>query len=143
MHPTKTQPHGETLAELTTADRDAALAAFFGVINTSIAEQRAAAQVAWPALALLIEAMAQRTDQSHVIRAILYSLYNGHPACVLDLVTLDWPLRKALSAVLLAFGFEDRHDATLHFFYDAMKAAIVEAGQWDWFIAAEESEVAA
>ena len=39
--------------------------------------------------------MRRRTDQSHKLRTLLYSLYNGEAASLIEIVTLDWPLRKA------------------------------------------------
>lgn len=133
---------GPVLDIPTEEDRKAALDAFFGAVNRTIAEQRAAVAAAKPALARLCGAMRQRTGQSFTIRTLLYSLWNGQPASLLEFVTLDWALRQDLCAVLLGFGFEDRKDASAHFFYDAMKAALVSAGLFDWFIAAG-SEVAA
>ena len=104
-------------------------------------EDRAAAQAARPALARLCEAMALRTGQSGTLRTLLYSLWNGQPASLLDVVTLDWTLRKDLCAVLLAFGFEPRTDAAAHFFFDALKNEITQHGLWTWFAeAGEQSE---
>lgn len=78
------------------------------------------------AIQQLIAAMRQRTGQGYKLRALLYSLWNGKPASLLNIVDLDPPLRAALLAVLAVFG---RHD----FFYDEIKAHFVEAGLFEWF----------
>jgi len=116
-------------------------------------ERRAAAELARAALQRLCrDVLSQRSGQCFKVRDLLYSLYNGQPASLLEVVCLDWAIRQDLCAVLLAFGFEDCRHEPGHdgvekpsFFYAEMKAAIVAAGQWDWFIEVhqrEESEVA-
>src|SRR5688572_22407017 len=66
----------------------------------------------------LCAVMAQKTDQSHRLRALLYSMWNGKPTSLLEIVVLDWPLRRDLGLILMAFGYEDRET---HFFYDELK----------------------
>ena len=124
------------------ADRKAALDAFFGAHRRIVAERRQAALAGKFALERLCDAMRQRTDQGHTLRALLYSLYNGQPASLLELVTLDWGLRKDVCAVALAFGFEEPREPGSAFFYDALKAALTRANLWTWFLEAGESEVA-
>ena len=118
------------------------LDAFFARARSVLAERRAAAEAARPALARLCEVLCKRSGQPYKLRALLYSIYNGQAASLIEIVCLDWEIRKDLCAVLLAFGFEDRRDATVSFFYDELKAAITAAGQWDWFIQADEESEA-
>jgi hypothetical protein len=115
-----------------------ALRSMFAQVRSNNAERRTAVEAARPALARLCDAMAQQTGQSYTLRALLYSMWNGAPRSVLEVVTLDWQLQKDFCAVLMAFGFENLSDEA--FFYDAVKAAISDRGIWAWFI--EESEVA-
>lgn len=122
-------------------DRAAALDAFFGSMKRTNRERRDAAEAARPALRELCEVMRQKTGQSHIVRRLLWSLYNGEMASLIELVTLDWKIRQQLCAVLLAFGFEDIADPKVAFFYDAMKMEIAGAGLWTWFTeAGEQSE---
>jgi len=79
----------------------------------------------------LVTVCANKTGQSYKLRALLYSLWNGQPASLLEIVSLDWELRKDFLAVLLAFGQEE-------FFYDAIKSAFVARGLFDWFIEAQK-----
>lgn len=83
--------------------------------------------------------MSNQTGQGFKLRALLYSLYNGQPASLLDVVCLDWAIRKDLGAVVLAFGFDDPHGST-HFFYGALKSAVQAAGLWSWFVEADVVE---
>lgn len=137
------KPRSYVLPEPTEEDRQAALSAFFGAMKRTNAERLEAANAARPALAELCDVMRNKTGQSHIVRSLLWSLYNGQTTSLIELVSLDWKIRQALCAVLLAFGFEDVADPSLAFFYDALKKAITDAGLWDWFTAAGESEVAA
>jgi hypothetical protein len=127
--------------ELTEEEKQAALASFFSGIDRITKERRAATELAQPALERLCEVMRSMTGQSYKIRALLYSLWNGQPTGLIEILALDWDLRKDLIAVLLAFGFEGRDG--VKFFYDAVKHEITAAGIWAWFIEAHESEVAA
>lgn len=98
-------------------------------------ERREACLKALPALDRLAIVMQGRSGQPYKIRSLLFSMWNGKPALFSDMLGLDWEIRKDLIAVMLAFGYEDSKTA---FFYNAIKAAVVSAGQWDWFL--EESE---
>jgi len=106
-------------------------------MKTMIADGRAAVAEAKPALLRICQAMAYHTDQSYKLRALLYSLWNGQPASILEVVTLDRALRKDFCAVLLAFGF---HDGKEEFFYDAVTDALKAAGQFEWFVQEEKKE---
>jgi hypothetical protein len=53
----------------------------------------------------------------------------GQPTAVIDIILLDWALRKDLLAVFLAFGQDD-------FFYEAIQQPLEAAGLWDWFLEA-------
>lgn len=98
-------------------------------------EMREAVAKAIPAMARLAEVLKGRSGQPYRLRGLLFSLWNGKPFSVLEIVGFDWAIRKDLAAVLLVFGFEDK---LAKFFYDAVRDAIKAAGQWEWFI--EESE---
>jgi hypothetical protein len=144
------EPYSIRMDEPTEAERQEAIAGFFGKIKANNEERRAAVEVARPALDRLCRVMIERTGQSYKIRDLLYSLYNGQEASLLEIVALDWAIRKDLCAVLLAFGYEkprvdgvDLKDESKDFIYAAMKAAIAAAGLLDWFLEAhKESEVA-
>ena len=86
---------------------------------------RAASALA--ALPLLIEACSHKTGQSYHLRSLLYSLWNGQPASLLDVVHLDRSLRDALLSVVSAFGSDV-------FFYNEVSGAFKSAGLFDWFI---------
>ena len=96
-----------------------------------ITERRASCLVAIPALTSLAEVLKGRSGQPYKVRTILYSLWNGKPCCINELLGLDWEIRKDLCAVLLAFGYEDNQ---IKFFYDAVTKAVKDAGQWEWFL---------
>jgi len=66
-----------------------------------------------------------------MLRALLYSLWNGKPTPLIECVSLDFELRQDLCLVLLAFGYEDEK---VKFFYDAVKDAVKRAGLWEWFL---------
>ena len=97
-----------------------------------------AAAIAGPALGRLLEVCRHKTGQSYHVRNLLYSLWNGHPVSLLDLLHLDYPIREDLSRVFLGFGFEGRRPEEQTFFYDTIKAAFTNAGLFEWFIAAAE-----
>lgn len=134
--------------EPTEEDRERVLKDFFGKLNTAAEERRAAVAAAQPALARLVNVMRQTTNQSGHVRGLLYSLFNGLPYSLLEIVSLDWAVQKDVAAVILAFGFEEseivdgKRVTTTAFFYDAIKTAVTGAGLWAWFIEAE-SEVLA
>jgi hypothetical protein len=90
------------------------------------AEMDRAVEAAQPALKRLCEVLSGRSGQPYKLRNILYALYTGRPT-KFEIVNFDWAIRKDLLAVCLAFGADD-------FFYAELKAAIMQAGQWDWFI---------
>jgi len=111
-----------------------ALDACFAALRDVQSERAAAARLAIPALRRLVATFPHRTGQSYKLRSLLWSLYNGRPADLSDMLCLDWALRKDLLAVMLGFGHEDK---TVRFFYAAFDDAInLEAHQWDWFTAA-------
>jgi hypothetical protein len=115
-------------------ERDADLAKFFAAVRTTAKEIEAAVMEAKPALARLTAAIVCHDNGQAVrIRALLISLYTGGStlADVCDVITLDWPLRKDLCAVLCAFGHGE-------FGYDYMKSAFEQAGDYEarWFLAA-------
>jgi len=82
--------------------------------------------------------MGQATNQSYHLRALLYSLWNGQPTSLLEIVSLDWDLRKDLLAVLAAFGWEEPNNpsnAAYSFFYTAIEQQLRQACLFEWFIA--------
>ena len=113
--------------------------ACFAALRDVQRERAAAARLAIPALRRLVATFPHRTGQSYKLRSLLWSLYNGRPADLSDMLCLDWALRKDLVAVMLGFGHEDK---TVRFFYAAFDEAInLEAHQWEWFAAAgDETE---
>ncbi len=117
----------------TEEENQAALNEFFAEMQKMKTERKAAVAEAIPALERLIDTFPQRTGQSYKLRDLLYSLWNGKPASLSDVLNLDWDLRKDLCAVILAFGYEDRDH---EFFYDAIATPLKKRGQFEWFIAA-------
>ena len=81
-------------------------------------------------LPLLVDACACKTGQSYVLRALLFSLWNGKPVDLSETLRLDWELKKSLCVVLVAFGFERGENK---FFYDAIANAFKARGLFDWF----------
>lgn len=100
-------------------------------------QRRAAADLARPALARLVAICGGKTGQSYKLRALLYSLWNGQPASLLEVVALDWAIREDLLSVVRGFGFEGL--ACEPFFYDAISNAFKKANLFDWFIQEERS----
>lgn len=117
------------------SQRDAVLNEMFAGLARTTKERRAAVAPAQAALARLCDVMRSGTNQSYHVRAMLFSLYNGKPASLIEVLSLDWAIRQDVCAVILAFGFEE---PGTEFFYGAMKAAVTAAGLWDWFIARSE-----
>lgn len=78
-------------------------------------------------LARLVQVCSHKTGQGYKLRALLYSLWNGKPASLLDVVGLDSGLRLDLCMVIMGFG-------TPGFFYDEIKSEFVKAGLFDWFV---------
>ncbi|HEU5081332.1 MAG TPA: hypothetical protein VFT72_19120, partial [Opitutaceae bacterium] len=115
-----------------TTSRDDALREFIAAVRTAARESDAAVEAAKPALARLAAAVVGHDNgQALRIRSILLSLYTGGSALadVSDLMALDWPLRKDLCAVLLAFGHGE-------FDYNYLKSAFELAGDPNaqWFL---------
>ena len=79
----------------------------------------------------LVRVCGHKTGQSYKVRALLYSLWNGKPASLLELVTLDAEIKIGVLRVAMYFG-------TSEFFYDQIKDAFVVAGLFEWFC--EEGE---
>lgn len=77
-------------------------------------------------LTVLVDCCRHKTGQGYKIRGLLYSLWNGHPYSLLEIITLDNGLRFALLNVIANFGAPK-------FFYDEIKTAFVKAGLFDWF----------
>ena len=132
-------------SEESAAKREKVLRDFFAHHNKVNVERREAVELAAPALVRLCEVMRRRSGQSYKIRALLYSLFNGQATELNEVLGLDWEIRKDVCAVILAFGFEEmRFDngirTGIEFFYEAMKAAVVDAGQWEWFREAHTSK---
>ncbi len=126
-----------TTIHIPTKEEDAAhLELFFEARNRIKIERRAACQSALPALERLATVMCERSGQPYKVREILFSLWNGKPAALIEIVNLDWEIRKDLCAVIMAFGYED---STGGLFYDAVQSAVTAAGQWDWFIEEREN----
>jgi hypothetical protein len=117
----------------TEADNKTALDDFFGQIRQMKAERNAAVTAARPALDRLVATFQAQTGQSYKIRALLYSLWNGKPASLSEVLCLDWSLRQDLVAVLLAFGADD-------FFYDAVREAVESVDAFDWFVEEHEND---
>lgn len=117
------------------AGADELVKASLARMRSNALERREACVVALPALDRLADMMTSGSGQCFKVREILFSLWNGKPAGVIEIVNLDWNVRKDLVAVLLAFGYEDSQAKC---FYDALQAAVRRAGIWEWFI--EESD---
>jgi len=118
------------LAEVTPEEEAQVLADFFQSQKEIRDERSAAVLEARPALERVVATFAQRTGQSYKLRGLLYSLWNGKPWSLSDLLSLDWSLKKDLLLVALAFG----DDA---FFYPEIQGPIKSAGQWGFFIMEE------
>ncbi len=82
-------------------------------------------------LKVLVQVCTNGTDQSYKLRGLLYSLWNGKPYSLLEIITLDRSLRDHLLTVLENFGSPT-------FFYDQIKSEFTRAGLFDWFT--DESE---
>ena len=57
-------------------------------------EQEHALVPAWEGLTRLTEVCLHKTGQGYKVRALLYSLWNGQPASLLEVVSLDWQIRR-------------------------------------------------
>jgi hypothetical protein len=78
------------------------------------------------AINTLADCCANKTGQGYKLRALLYSLWNGKPASLLEIVTLDRNLRLCLLTVMEHFG-----EPT--FFYEEIKSAFNKRGLFLWF----------
>lgn len=115
-------------------ERHTAFAEFVAAVRVAAKESEAAVGEAKPALARIAASITGHDNgQALRLRALLVSLYSGGRVCtdLSDVMALDWPLRKDLCAVILAFGHGE-------FGYDYMKSAFEQAGDVDarWFLAA-------
>lgn len=79
------------------------------------------------ALNVLVDCCAHKTGQGYKLRGLLYSLWNGKPYPLIEILALDRNLRLALLVVLEHFG--DRG-----FFYDEISDAFRRRGLFDWFV---------
>ena len=140
MNPTPAAPFNNgiigtvanTIQPTPTADPD--VKAYFAKLRALRAERAALVLPAVEALDRLVVCCAGGTGQSYKLRTLLFSLWNGKPADLLESVSLDWELKKDFCAVVLAFGHDE-------FFYDAMEFAFEQRGLLSWF--KEECEVPA
>lgn len=123
--------HGQKWVAKGDPEMLADMAEFVRSQNLIQQERRKAVEAARPALERLCEVMKDRSGQPYKVRNILYGLWNGKPCSIIELLNLDWDIRKDVCQVLLAFGFSDGND---EFFYNNIKDAVVRAGQGDWFI---------
>jgi len=123
----------------TDEENKAALAEFFGRQKQVRAEQRAAAVAGLAALDRLVAVLKENhfTGQPHKLRELLYSLWNGKPAELSELLGLDWELRKDICAVMAGFGFEDAQTpsrGSVKLFYRAIEDRLKAAHLFDWFL---------
>lgn len=109
-----------------TPEEQAAIDQFFGRMKAVRRERDALVVPAAEALNRLVAVCANGTDQSYKLRALLFSLWNGKPADLLETVTLDWELKKDFCQVVLAFGHDE-------FFYDAVQFAFEQRNLFAWF----------
>ena len=117
----------------TEAENQAALEEFFSHQKKTRSEQRAAAVAGLEALDRLVSVLKSNhfTGQPYKIRELLYSLWNGKPAELTELLGLDWDLRKDVCAVIAGFGFED---SQTKLFYNAISDRLKAAHLFDWFL---------
>ncbi|MGA3170324.1 MAG: hypothetical protein ABSE62_04865 [Chthoniobacteraceae bacterium] len=120
----------------TEEENKAALDEFIAEDRKQRNEARESATAAMPAVDRLCEVMRGRSGQPYKVRALLYSLWNGQPVSLVEVVGLDWKIKKDLCAVILAFGYESGPfcKEEFSFFYDAVTAAVKRAGQFEWFL---------
>jgi len=90
-------------------------------------EHYGAVVLALPALSRLAEVLTVRSGQPYKLRSLLYSMWNGKPASLGEIVCFDWQIKKDLCAVMLAFGHNE-------LFYTEIENAVRSVGQWDWFL---------
>lgn len=123
--------YGEILDEEDAAVRKLAADDFGKSLSDMQRERVALVTPALEALRRLVAVCGAGSSQSCKVAMLLWSLYNGRPVSLLDLVGLDWAIRKDLGTVMLAWGFESRAGS---FFYAEMKAVFRAAGLWGWMM---------
>ena len=117
------------------SELDPATSKFFEQLKQNRAEWRDLALVGQAAMERLVEVMRVKTGQSFKVRELLYSLWNGKPAQLNQLLCLDWNIRRDVLSVMAGFGFEDRKlGVSESFFYTELEAPIKEAGLFAWFV---------
>ena len=109
---------------------NSALLDAFGAVRVAQDQQRQAIAEAVPALQRLVVVCAAKTGQSRKVRGLLYSAWNGQATSVLELVGLDWAIKRDVLRVLLAFGCEPMRAS---FFYDELSDAFKAGGLFEWF----------
>ncbi|HEY1171065.1 MAG TPA: hypothetical protein VGH19_06800 [Verrucomicrobiae bacterium] len=115
------------------AEDQAVLQEFFKGVRECQTESKAAALAGIEALNRLIEACRHQSGQSYKIRSMLYSLFNGQPADMSDIQTLDWALRKDLTAVALGMGCPGFPDYLIKEMFKAAKLG-------KWFLEAQHTK---
>ena len=111
----------------TEEENKAVLEEFFAEARKRRNEGREAVAAAIPALDRLCEVMKGRSGQPYKVRALLYSLWNGQPAPLVEMCALDWEIKRDFCAVILAFGCESGpfcKGEPFSFFYDAVATAV-------------------
>ena len=91
-------------------------------------------QLGRDAIQRLMPVLAGRSGQCFKLRGILYSLWNGQPYSLVEVVNLDWEIKQNLSVVMASWGYPGC-------FYDDLRDAIVKTGQWPWFLEQEEEVI--
>lgn len=91
----------------TEAENAAALEEFFAAQKADRHAVRAALPAAHAGLALLVNCCRNKTGQSYHCRSLLYSLWNGKPTRLVEIVTLDRALRDALLDVIFKWFLEE------------------------------------
>jgi hypothetical protein len=112
-------------------DRAVILDEFFAGERASRRAIAAALPAAREGICRIAEACAHKTGQSYHLRALLFSLWNGKPTRLIEIVNLDQALRMDLLAVLAVFGCDA-------FFYAEIQDAFKRGNLFEWFL--EESE---
>jgi len=110
-----------------TAERDTAN--FFARIKAereAVRSQIPAAKSAMTRIALACKG--GESGQTLKLRSLLFSLWNGQPTSLIEIISLDRCLREDLLSVLRVFGSEE-------FFYEEVKLSFARVGLLDWFLA--------
>ena len=119
-----------------TSNEEHVTAAFFKAQRRINEERAKAACEAREAMTVLTAVMAGGSGQSYKVRALLFSLWNGKAASLLDVIDLDFDIRKQVVAVILGFGHPK-------FFYDQIQQPLVAANLWPWFLREGDCELSA